>query len=298
MRIIHWIIILITLAGSVAAQETTSTADENTETTAAAAADTDTETTATAAPKSDAAPDSNETRERLAEVLRRYPPQVTKVLKTDPALFNNASYLATYPELATFIGKHPEIAHSPDFYTENIWVPGDLPIESAGERIWRDLMQGISIFMVMLLITSTLVWLIRTLIEHRRWSRLTRTQAEVHGKLMDRLSSNEELLAYMQTTGGKRFLESAPIAVNSEPRSVSAPISRMLWSVQVGLILAAAGVGLTIVSSGVDKVVAEPLSAMGVLGMAIGAGFLISALVSFFLSRRLGLFPNDTPAAE
>jgi len=34
-----------------------------------------------------------------------------------------------------------------------------------------------------------------------------------------------------------------------------------------------------------------------VLAMAIGAGFLISALVSFFLSRRLGLFPHDNAAS-
>jgi hypothetical protein len=287
MRTIHYIfiLILITLAGSLAAQEETTTAEESTTTAVT--------TTAPAAKL-----DSNETRERFGEVLRRYPPEVSKVLKLDPALFGNPTYLSTYPELASFVGEHPEIAHNPAFYLEGVWIPNDLPVESAGERIWRDLMQGISIFLVMLLITSTLVWLIRTLIEHRRWSRLTRTQAEVHGKLMDRLSSNEELLAYMQTTGGKRFLESAPIAVSSEPRAVSAPISRMLWSVQVGLILAAAGVGLTFVSNGVDKVVSQPLSAMGVLAMAIGAGFLLSAVVSFFLSRRLGLFPNDAAAAE
>jgi hypothetical protein len=284
MRIIRWISIVTTIiAGSIAAQEAPATQTAATPTTTTA--------TTTAAVRSDF--DSSETREAFGNLLRRYPPQVSKVLKLDPTLFGNASYMATYPELATFLAEHPDVAHNPAFYLENIWIPSDLPIETPGERVWRDMMQGISIFMVMLLVTGTLVWLIRTLIEHRRWSRLTKLQTEVHNKLMDRLTSNEELLAYMQTTAGKRFLESAPLAVDAEPRAVSAPVGRMLWSVQVGLILAAAGIGFQIVSNSVEKVVGPPLFAIGVLAIAVGTGFLLSAVVSFFLSRRLGLLVSS-----
>jgi hypothetical protein len=254
-------------------------------------------TTATAAPEESATStaasstdDSADTREALQSVLGKYPSQVAKVLKLDPALFGNQAYLANYPALAAFVAQHPEIAHTPAFYLESVWIPLDLAPESPAERVWRDTMQGVSIFMVMLLVTGGFVWLVRTVIEHRRWSRLTRTQSEVHNKLLDRFTSNEEVLAYMQTTGGKRFLESAPIPMDSGPRAVSAPISRMLWSVQVGLILAAAGVGLQFVGRGVEKTVAQPLMAMGVLAVAIGAGFLVSAFVSFILSKRLGLF--------
>jgi hypothetical protein len=121
----------------------------------------------------------------------------------------------------------------------------------------------------------------------------------VHNKLLDRLTSNEELLTYMQTAAGKRFLESAPIAVAAEPvTTLNAPIGRMLGSVQVGLILAAGGVGLQFVSGSADKDVSQPLFAMGVLAIAIGAGFLLSAAVSFFLSRRLGLLAMPPEASE
>jgi hypothetical protein len=238
--------------------------------------------------------DSNETREALRVVLDKYPPQVAKVLKLDPSLFANSAYLANYPALAAFVAQHPEVAHSPAFFLEGVWLPTDAAPESATERLWRDTMQGLAIFMVMFLVTGTLVWLIRTLIEHRRWSRLTRTQAEVHGKLMDRFSSNEELLAYMQTPGGKRFLESAPIMVDAGPRAVSAPIGRMLGSMQIGVILAAGGLGLQYVSRSIDKTVSQPLLAIGVLAVAIGAGFLLSAVVSFVLSKRLGLIDTGT----
>ncbi|MDP9193945.1 MAG: hypothetical protein M3P06_19805 [Acidobacteriota bacterium] len=247
--------------------------------------------------------DSHETREALQNLLSKYPPQVGRVLKLDPALFSNQAYLANYPGLAAFVSQHPEIAHTPAFYLESIWVPNDSRPESTSERIWRETLEGVAIFMVMLLVTGSFVWLIRTLIEHRRWSRLTRTQAEVHGKLMDRLGSNAELLAYMQTPGGKRFLESAPIALDAGPRAVSVPIGRILWSIQAGLILAAAGFGMMVVSRGVEKSAGQPLLAMGTLGVAIGGGFLLSAFVSFVLSKRLGLLgpaasseTSDAPA--
>src|SRR5581483_2358591 len=47
--------------------------------------------------------DSRQTREDLTEILRRYPPQVPQVLKLDPTLFANNSYMANYPALATFV---------------------------------------------------------------------------------------------------------------------------------------------------------------------------------------------------
>lgn len=242
--------------------------------------------------------DSNETRQNLQDVLRKYPPQVGKVLKLDPSLLSNPSYLANYPALATFVARHPEVAHSPAFFLEGIWIPNDTLPETASVRVWRDMMEGISILLVMLFVTGSFVWLIRTLIEHRRWSRLSRTQAEVHGKLMDRFTSNEELLAYMQTPGGKRFLESAPIALEAGPRAVSAPIGRILWSVQVGLILAMGGFGLQYVSRSIDKTVSQPLLAMGVLAVAIGGGFLLSAFVSFVLSKRLGLIGSAAATGD
>jgi hypothetical protein len=237
---------------------------------------------------------SEETRRAFTQVLGQYPPQVSKVLKLDPALFANASYLANYPALAEFIARHPEVAHTPAFFLENVWIPNDVAPLTASQLAWQQTLEVLSILTVMLVVVGTLVWLIRTLVEHRRWNRLSRTQVEVHGKLMDRLTSNEELMAYMQTAAGKRFLESAPIPLDSSPRTVSAPIGRILWSVQVGLVLAMVGFGLQFVAHTIDKDVSQPPQAMGVLAVFIGLGFILSALVSFLLSKRLGLL---TPGA-
>jgi hypothetical protein len=242
--------------------------------------------------------DSQETREAFHSALRRYPTEVSRVLKLDPSLMTNQSYLANYPALAAFLAQHPEIAHSPAFFLDNVYVGDESRGENSSERVWRSTMEGLSIFAVIGLVTGVLTWLVRTLLEHRRWSRISKVQAEVHNKLMDRFTANEDLLAYIQTPAGKRFLESAPIALDGAPRAVSAPVGRILSSVQVGLVLAAAGFGLQYVSRSIEKTVSQPLFAMGVLALSIGIGFVISAIVSYVLSRRLGLWEMTAAPAD
>ena len=247
--------------------------------------------------------DSRETRQEFQELLRRLPPDVGKVLKLDPSLWNNKEYLGTYPALAAFVNEHPDVAHSPSYYLESVWIPGDPTPETASFRLWSNMIEMIAIFGGFLFFAVVLTWLIRTAIEHRRWSRLAKTQAEVHNKLMDRFASNEDLLNYIQTPVGKRFLESAPILLEQPAtRPVSAPIGRILLSVQAGLVLLAGGIGMQFVSMSVQKDAAEPLAALGTLGIAIGIGLVVSAAASFMLSRRLGLWRDplsaDTNASE
>ena len=275
--------ILLTLATAGFAQKQPAT----TETTAAAAA--------TAAPTV-VSGDSRETREQFKELLRRSPSAVGTVLKLDPTLFSNQQYLDTYPALAAFVKQHPEVSHNPSFYLDGIWVPGDREPRLAANVMWGKMMEGFMILTIFGTIVGVVVWLIRTLVEQRRWSRLSRVQTEVHGKVLERLTSNDELLRYIDTPAGRRFLESAPIPVEGA-RQVSAPVGRILWSMQAGLVVAAAGVGLEWVSSSVDKDTAQPLYALGVVALCVGIGFVLSAVISFVLSRRLKLFESPAEPA-
>jgi hypothetical protein len=43
--------------------------------------------------------------------------------------------------------------------------------------------------------------------------------------------------------------------------------------------------------------VAPPLAAMGAIVIALGAGFLVSAALAYFLTRRFGLLTDAGPAA-
>ncbi|HYS53057.1 MAG TPA: hypothetical protein VER58_04745 [Thermoanaerobaculia bacterium] len=238
--------------------------------------------------------DSRQTREEMKALLRRYPPELGKVLKLDPTLFNNETYLANYPALGTFVGQHPQVAHNPSYYLEQVSIggEGDDPVSM---RAWRLIMGDVAGFLVFLVVTSVLIWAVKTLIEQRRWSRLSRVQMEVNSKLLDRFTSNEELLAYIQTPAGKRFFESAPIPLEAGPRPISAPIGRIFWSLQAGLVMIALGIGFNLVSLRVKPPAAEGLYGIGIIGLMVGIALVISAIIFYVLSRRFGLW-NGTGA--
>lgn len=252
--------------------------------------------------------DANETREQLGDILRQYPPSVTDVLRIDPSMLSNQDYLSTYPTLAAFLAQHPEVARNPAFFvgTERGRDWNENTPEAAVLAMWRNLIDGIQVFAVILVITGALAWLVKTLIDYRRWLRTSRVQTEVHTKLLDRFASSEELLTYIQTPAGRRFLESSPIPLDAESRpALSAPLGRILWSIQIGLVLASGGCGLLYVGNRqATSYTAEPLLAIGALGIALGVGFVVSAIVSYLLSSRLGLLRGlrtdsspDTPAS-
>jgi hypothetical protein len=237
--------------------------------------------------------DANQTRTELEDLLRAYP--VGRVLKLDPSLIRNDTYLASFPPLADFLAQHPEVAHNPAFYFENIRVGESQQQPHSGSlRLLEEMMRGIGVLIIFGGIGGVIVWVIKTALDHRRWSRLSRIQAEVHGKLLDRFASNAELMAYVQTPSGQRFLESGPSPIQEEPRALAAPVSRILWSLQAGVVLAAGGAGMLVVSDRIPPEPSEFFMAMGILALALGAGFVISAGVAYLLSRKLGLFDTRT----
>jgi hypothetical protein len=223
----------------------------------------------------------------MSRLLERYPPSLRTVLSVDPSLLGNQPFLATYPALVSFLNAHPEIGHNPSFY---IGAPGPGPFRgNTVADAWRDVMGDFMVIINLGMGIGLLGWLIRTLVDYRRWNRLTTTQTEFHTKLMDRFTASNDLLAYIQSPSGTRFLQSTPIALDAAPRSMGAPLGRILWSVQGGVVLVAAGIGLWIVSGRVSDDASQPFQALGVIGIALGLGFAASAIISFVISSRLGL---------
>jgi hypothetical protein len=236
--------------------------------------------------------DAREKREQLLEVMKKYPPGLARVLKTDPTLMQEASYMSRYPALAAFLASHPEVISNPDYFFDYVYIPGDEEPRNAQTmalNLWRNTIEAISIFFVMVFVASVLVWLVRTFLNHRRWLRLSKVQTEVHNKLLDRFAGTGELLTYVQTSAGRRFLEAAPIDVEVATRGVAAPFNRILWSVQVGVVLFVGGIGFQFISGNVIPEVSQGLWMIGVLALAFGAGFIVSGGISYLLSKRMGL---------
>jgi hypothetical protein len=244
---------------------------------------------------------ARETRERLREILQQYPPSLTQVLQLDSSLLTKPDYLTPYPTLAAYLTQHPEIAHNPAYF---IGRAGGLPFDTRSPRgealiALRDAVSFVTVMLGFLGAFAAITYLGRALIDHRRWLGATKIQTDMHTKIVDRLSSNEDLMAYLQSPSGQRMLALAPGGTDVEPRSVNvgAPINRILWSMQTGIVVALGGLGLWMGSLRVFEELAQPLQIVALLAIALGIGFVISAAMAYVLSRHLGLVqPRSTHA--
>ena len=238
--------------------------------------------------------DARETRERLREVLNQYPPSVAQVLRLDPSLLSKPDYMASYPTLATFVAQHPQVVHNPAFFIGDPRFEVQETGRGAALRVVENVFEG-AMFLIGVVSFFTLVgWLGRALIDYRTWQRASKIQADAHAKLVDRLTSNEDLLAYLQSPAGQRATMSATRpGLDIAMRAVGAPVNRILWSVQAGVVLAAGGLGLWFAKASVIEEAAQALNVVAVLAVALGVGFVASALVAYGLSRQLGLLESE-----
>jgi hypothetical protein len=129
---------------------------------------------------------------------------------------------------------------------------------------------------------SWVTWVIASTI---RRGHTARAVANLHSKLLDKCTSNQELLSYLESQSGRRFLESTTT-------SESNPSGRILNAIQAGTIAALAGGAMLIVRTEerLDWDGREFLVIFGSLLLAIGLGYLVSAAVSYVLCRSWGLF--------
>jgi hypothetical protein len=125
---------------------------------------------------------------------------------------------------------------------------------------------------------SWFAWMIFSTI--RRY-KIAKMQAEVQIRLLDRIGSGPELLAYAQTEAGKELLESLKVERVS-------PHARIIGAVQAGIVFIFLGAALLILRYQIATAY-EGFSVLGTLSSALGAGFILSAAASYFLSKSLGL---------
>ena len=297
-RTIFILMLVLALAGELIAQEapTTAASPAATTTTPADAADA-TETAAETPTEEATTTPTDETgdpsidgrhlevRDRFARLLDQHPDELWLILKLDPSLLTNDAFMSGYPEVRDFVAGHPEILKNPRFYLARF----SSPAENRG--VLGDIIELLAVLGGIGLTVVALVWLIRTLIEQRRWRQLSRTQSDVHNKILDRFNTTEQLLEYIRTPAGSKFLESAPIPLHVERPAIgrtSTLAARILWSVQLGVVIAIVGLGMLLLSAVFDQESSQGLFALGAIALCVGIGFIASAAVSLKLSRRHG----------
>ena len=122
--------------------------------------------------------------------------------------------------------------------------------------------------------------------------KVARAQAEVHSKLIEKVGSSQDLLTFLDTEAGKKLVDS--IGIEQPNRN---PYTRILTSVQAGVILVLLGVAFLILAA-TFRGAAEGCYSVGVLVVALGAGFLISAGMSYRLSKSFGLFERERTSGK
>jgi hypothetical protein len=248
--------------------------------------------------------DARQTRDRLNDIFRQYPPSVREVLRIDPTLMYRPDYIANYPRLAAFLEQHPEVAHNPAFFVgEHQFAEQNNNPRMEMVRALRHAVEFAGIALIVMTITTGIVFLVKTVVEHWRWQRAMKAQSDLNSKMVDRFASSEDLLAYLQSPQGKMLTE-GPVFPQAAPRAMGAPLSRIFWSMQSGIVLGALGGGLMVVSgtASEEPELATFLNGVGIVVLMIGIGFAVSAVVSYLLSQRLGLvqsltrrYSGDTP---
>ena len=250
------------------------------------------------------------TQEELIRLLR-LSPTLTTVVAHDPSLLANQDYVnRNNPQLAQFLGSHPEIARNPEFYLFTRSRRGGRPDQALERAVWPEFSRGQDItpaqvflhalgpFLVFLLILGALIWLIHLFLENRRWTRIFKLQMDVHSKLIDRFGTNQELLTYMNTDAGRRFLEAAPIPVDIERgQRVPSGVARILTPLQVGVVLTLLGLGFLFLRH-VDADLETPMLVLGTAILMPGIGFILSAGITWVLAARLGLMPEKTATSH
>lgn len=246
--------------------------------------------------------------------LLRLSPKLTTVVSHDPSLLSNQDYVAqNNPQLAAFLASHPEVGRNPDFYLfTHLNHEGGEADEALQRAVWPDVFRepqnngpmdefvrnlspllGFACFLV------ALVWMIRVLVENRRWGRIFKLQSEVHGKLIEKFTNNQELALYMETEAGKRFLEAAPIPVSFEAGNQRFPnaVARVLMPVQIGVVLVLLGIGMLSLRHA-SRDMDVPMLVLGTVLVMPGLGFIISAGLTWVLATRLGLMPPPPPPGK
>lgn len=114
----------------------------------------------------------------------------------------------------------------------------------------------------------------------RRYT-IAKMQARLQTKLLDKIGSGQELLAYAQTEAGRELLESLRVERVS-------PYGRIIGALQTGIVLLLFGAALLLLRNHVSAA-GEGFVVFGTLICALGAGFALSAAASYYLSKSFGL---------
>lgn len=128
--------------------------------------------------------------------------------------------------------------------------------------------------LALLILVAWIIYLIAGLIRRRQ-------QSAVQKHLLERFSSAQDFAQFIQSPAGQKYITGFTDVVTS-------PRNSILSSVRTGCVLAFGGIGCIAGSNSRPPYFHEGWI-VGWIAFLSGVGFLVSAVISYFLATKLGL---------
>ena len=139
--------------------------------------------------------------------------------------------------------------------------------------------KDVGVLLVLLAAFATAAWVMFLAADTRKRQSRMKAQAELNARLLDKFGSAQEIVQFLQTAGGSRFMEG--FSTDREH-----PASGILRSTHRGIVLVVVSVGFLALAWHY-RANDSPLLVIGVLLLCLGVGFLLSATVAHRLSKTL-----------
>jgi hypothetical protein len=132
-----------------------------------------------------------------------------------------------------------------------------------------------------------LIFLVRAALNYRRQSANLRANLDLQEKLLDKVTSNDELRTYLEKDGARMLVET----LRPQPKEA---YYRLLLPVIPGCVLVFAGAGLRYATAELGISRTTPvLTVISYVALATGVGFLVAVFASHWLSKSWGLIGKD-----
>jgi len=143
-------------------------------------------------------------------------------------------------------------------------------------------MNDLAPVLVVFTIFATMGWIVHTLADHVRRRERLKVFTEFHTRLIDRMGSAREFADFLQTAGGQNFLDTLSIERGH-------PADRISRALQIGIVLSCVGLGLLFAWNNVAPEIEGGYAVLAAVVLALGIGFLLSSIASYFTARMFGL---------
>lgn len=126
-------------------------------------------------------------------------------------------------------------------------------------------------------------WVITVIVTAFKQKSILQTRAELYNRLLDKFGSANEFAEYLESETGRQFVEEITV-------QGAAPTSKILSSIQKGVIMTLIGFGMVVLANlffGGDLF--NVIAVGGTIALMLGIGFLVSTVITYRLSKSWGL---------